>query len=178
MTKEEEKLKKFENYVLEKAEKERRERLERQNQAIETEIAKKVHELAAVHEKKLNTEIERWLMEKNKQLQKERQDWKQKLAHLSVEKEYLAKELAKKKLKNYVKNSHYIDQLTSKLSHESDQITEFIFTSDDMMYFSRIQEVTKGRKIRFTGDFMGGYQAFVPPNIMIDHSFSRILENK
>lgn len=175
MTKEE-KLKKFEKYVIEKAEKDRQEHLEKQNKEIESQLEKKLHEIEISNEKSLSLEIEELFSEKNRRLQREKNKLKQQIAILKKEKRVLAKQEALHKLTEYTNEEDYIEKMTSKLMRESPCISEFVFCSNDMRYFYQIQQATQGKKVSFTGDFIGGYQAFILPNIIIDNSFSKTLD--
>lgn len=185
MTKDQ-KLQYFEKYVLEKAQKDRENHLDKQNKEIEVEISKKIHAMELENEKILNEEIEQIISEKNKQLQKEKNKLKGQALNLKMSQKKVVKKIAIKNLHIYTNLDEYVENLIKGLERETSDlaesdltesnITEFVFCQKDQKYFDKIKTVTKDKKISFTGDFIGGYIVYQEPNIIKDNSFLAALE--
>lgn len=164
----------FEKHIIGKLEKERREKLDRQNQAIETEVSQGLQALQAEADAWLDRETKALMSQKNQRIHQERQRLNTALAALKKNQQERLCNAVHDKLAHYTHAQSYVEQLLAHVQsfHEqhAGQVVRYVFALADQLHEERLSQVLGQGLISFSEHVLGGYQAYLKPNILADNS--------
>lgn len=172
-----EKLQVFESYILNQVQNTRKENLNSINHDILKISSLEILELQKYLDDKLNKQYAILIAEKNKQITAKKYNLRHKDIIFKEENiQYIIKKV-EKKLRNFTKSNGYINYLISALAPIANSSTEIFITKEDKVHKDRLEDLFK-IKITVDGNFIGGYKAMLPPNILLDRTFKGALQQE
>lgn len=165
-----EKLQAFEAYIINQANAMRKQNLEALAKEMEREALAHTEAIKKDLDKKLDAQYQNMIISKNKKSTIHRYNLLQDIVAIKNQHQAEVIAVVRSKLQHFANSTAYLPYLENSLAPISHNASKIIVSKGDIIYLERLHKLNDN--IVATGDFIGGFIAYMPPNILIDKSFA------